>query len=174
MARNYGLPRVEAEGRIVADPELKYNNSGKPWATFTIVQSSRRLNRDTNEWEDVNTTYLDCVANDELADNIAATLLKGTHSFVRGRLRQRDYTTQAGEKRRVFELLVDSAGPLLDRATASVTKGGTGGPAGGGWANSGNGSQPAYGSTQGGGFGSQPAPAPEQPGFGAFDDEQPF
>ena len=37
-----------------------------------------------------------------------------------GRLRQRSYETQDGDKRTVYELHVDEAGPALSRATAKV------------------------------------------------------
>jgi len=43
-------------------------------------------------------------------------------AIVTGRLRQRSYETQEGEKRTVYELQVDEAGPSLRNATAKVTK----------------------------------------------------
>ena len=56
-------------------------------------------------------------------------------AIVTGRLRQRSYETQEGEKRTVYELQVDEAGPSLRNATAKVTKAartGNGQPAGDG------------------------------------------
>ena len=46
----------------------------------------------------------------------------GMRAIVTGRLRQRSYETQEGEKRTVYELQVDEAGPSLRNATAAVTK----------------------------------------------------
>ena len=43
-------------------------------------------------------------------------------AIVTGRLRQRSYETNEGEKRTVYELQVDEAGPSLRNATAKVTK----------------------------------------------------
>ena len=43
-------------------------------------------------------------------------------AIVTGRLRQRSYETKEGEKRTVYELQVDEAGPSLRNATAKVTK----------------------------------------------------
>jgi single-strand DNA-binding protein len=43
-------------------------------------------------------------------------------AIVTGRLRQRSYETREGEKRTVYELRADEAGPALSRATAKVTK----------------------------------------------------
>jgi single-strand DNA-binding protein len=56
-------------------------------------------------------------------------------AIVTGRLRQRAYETKEGEKRTVYELQVDEAGPSLRNATAKVTKTtrtGNGQPAGDG------------------------------------------
>jgi single-strand DNA-binding protein len=39
-----------------------------------------------------------------------------------GRLRQRSYEAQDGDKRTVYELHVDEAGPALSRATAKVAR----------------------------------------------------
>jgi single-strand DNA-binding protein len=43
-------------------------------------------------------------------------------AIVTGRLQQRSYETKEGEKRTVYELQVDEAGPSLRNATAKVTK----------------------------------------------------
>ena len=58
----------------------------------------------------------------QLAEHITESLEKGTKAIVTGRLRQRSYETKEGEKRTVYELQVDEAGPALSRATAKVTK----------------------------------------------------
>ncbi len=173
MARNFGLPRVTAEGNLTADPELRFTNSGKPFATFTIAATERTFDRQSNEWKDGDSAFLSCIVWGDQAQHAADSLTRGTNVFAAGKLRQRKYETKDGDKRTAWELIVDSIGPLLDRATASVTKvsNNGGGPAGGGWANTGSGSQPSYGNAEGGGWA---APADGQQAFSAFDDEQPF
>ncbi|GAB3910670.1 hypothetical protein GCM10027612_86960 [Microbispora bryophytorum subsp. camponoti] len=42
--------------------------------------------------------------------------------IVQGRLRQRTYETEPGDKRTVYELEVDEVGPSLRFATMTVTK----------------------------------------------------
>ncbi len=176
--KNPGLPITFIEGRLTADPELKVTGSGKQLASFTIAAGERRLNKDTNEWEDGNQLFLRCTAWDELATNVAASLHRGDPVIARVRVFQRAYETQDGEKRTSFEGTVDSIGVTLDRHTVSATKAGqSGGPAGGGWAAPGHGSTPQYGQTEGGGFdGGSAWPPAAQPGSGlpGFDDEQPF
>jgi single-strand DNA-binding protein len=101
--------------------------------------------------------------------------------IVQGRLTQRSYADNQGQQRTSLDLDVEEVGPSLRFATVAVSRAGTG-PAGGGYAKTGNGAQPTYGQTEGGGYG-QPAwgsPAAqqqageEQQSPGGFDDEQPF
>ena len=74
------------------------------------------------EWKDGDTLFLTCQVWRQAAENAAETLRRGMRAIVTGRLRQRSYETQEGEKRTVYELQVDEAGPSLRNATAQVTK----------------------------------------------------
>ncbi|WP_449278020.1 single-stranded DNA-binding protein [Leucobacter sp. GX24907] len=176
-----GEPQITIIGSLGADPEPRVSQAGRSWVTFNVASAPRVKNRETDQWEDGETIWFNCRAYGEYADNIAASLTKGTRVIVQGRLSQRAYTDKQGNPRTSLDLEVDEIGPALRWATASVTRGGNG-PAGGGYAKTGNGQQPAYGNTQGGGYGQgQPAwgsPAAQQDegqqSFGSFDDEQPF
>jgi single-strand DNA-binding protein len=92
--------------------------------------------------------------------------------IVTGRLQQRSYETQQGEKRSVVEIVADEIGPSLRWATAQVERtqrsdgGGQGGYQGGGGGNAGGNSGGGY---QGGGnAGGRNAPDP------VYGDEEPF
>lgn len=127
-------------GNLTRDPELRTLNNGSTVANFTIASSERRFNRDTNQWEDGDTLFLNCSAWDTshapLASNIANSLAKGMTVIAQGRLTQRTYETENHEKRTVVELRVDQIGPSLRRTTAQVARqqnsagGGFGQPAG--------------------------------------------
>ena len=178
-----GEPQITITGALGADPESRVSQAGKAWVTFSVASAPRVKNRDTGDWEDGETIWFNCRAYGDVADNIAASLAKGTRVIVQGRLSQRAYTDKQGNPRTSLDLEVEEVGPTLRWATASVTRGG-GGPAGGGYAKTGNGSQPSYGQTEGGGYGQgQPAwgsPAAQQQAgegqqpFDGFDGEQPF
>ena len=101
------LPRINATGNLVADPELKHTPNGAAVANFRIACGSRRKNRDTNEWEDGDTTFLTINAWKGLAENIAGQFTKGQKITVDGRLKQRTYQTKEGENRTVFEVEAD-------------------------------------------------------------------
>lgn len=129
-------------GNLTRDPELRTLNNGSTVVNFTIASSERRFNRDTNQWEDGDTLFLNCSAWDSshapLASNIANSLAKGMTVIAQGRLAQRSYQAQDGTQRTVVELRVDQIGPSLRRATAQVARqqnsnggfGGFGQPAG--------------------------------------------
>ena len=54
-----------------------------------------------------------------LAENAAESLTRGTRVVVTGRLKQRSWETQEGEKRTVIEIEADDVGPSLRWATAA-------------------------------------------------------
>jgi single-strand DNA-binding protein len=73
------------------------------------------------EWKDGDSLFLTCQAWRQLGEHIAESLEKGMRAIITGRLRQRSYETREGEKRTVYEVQVDEAGPALSKATAKVT-----------------------------------------------------
>lgn len=108
-------------GNLTADPSLRYTPSGQAQCGFSIAVSRRWQNRQTQEWEE-QTSFFNCTAWGTLAENIAESLAKGNRVLVTGRLEQRSWETDAGEKRSVVEIVADSVGPDLRWATAQVVK----------------------------------------------------
>jgi single-strand DNA-binding protein len=142
-------------GNLVNDPELRFTASGQPVATFRVASTPRIRDNSTGEWKDGDSLFLTCNVWRQMAENCAESLQRGMRVIVSGRLRQRNYETQQGEKRTVYEIEADDVGPSLLRASAKVTKatraGGDGG-FGGGTSGGGNpaGGSPAAGSPAGG------------------------
>jgi single-strand DNA-binding protein len=85
-----------------------------------------------------------------MAENVAESIGKGTRVVVTGRLEQRSWETEQGEKRTVVEIAADEVAPSLRWATATVNRnerrGGDGGGPGGG----GGGRAPSPGPSGGG------------------------
>ena len=123
-------------GNLVADPELRYINSGAAVVNFTVAQTPRIYNKTTNEWTDGEALFMRCSLWREAAENVTQSLHKGARVIVTGKLKQRSYEKD-GDKRTTVELEVEEIGPSLKYATAEVTKTGrTGGAkpvAAGGW-----------------------------------------
>ena len=118
-------------GNLVDDPELRFTPSGAAVAKFRVASTPRYLDKQTNEWKDGESLFLQCQIWRQAAENVAESLTKGMRVILSGRLKQRSYETKEGEKRTVFEVEVDEVGPSLRNATAKVTKAMRAGGAGG-------------------------------------------
>ncbi len=118
-------------GNLVNDPELRFTASGQPVATFRVASTPRFRDNSTGEWKDGDSLFLTCNVWRQMAENVAESLQRGMRVIVNGRLRQRNYETQQGEKRTVYEIEVDDVGPSLLRASAKVTRATRGGGDGG-------------------------------------------
>lgn len=107
-------------GNLTGDPELRFTNSGKAVASFSVAVNRRWTGADGSEQEE--TSFFDVVAWDRLGENIAESLGKGDRVIVDGRLSQRSWETDAGEKRYKIEIQADEVAPSLRWATASVSR----------------------------------------------------
>lgn len=109
-------------GNLTAAPELRFTQSGLAVANFTIAATPRTFDRKAGEFRDGDPLFLRASAWRELAEHINESLRKGMRVIATGRLRQRSYENDRGEKHTVIELEVDEIGPSLRYATAEVTK----------------------------------------------------
>ena len=146
---------VTLVGNITRDPELRFTPSGQPTATFGLAVNRRWQNKQSNEWEEA-TSFFDVVCWREMAENATESLQKGSRVIVTGRLEQRSWETDNGDKRSKVEVVADEIGPSLRWATAEITKNDRRGPDGGG-----------------GGGGGGGRPVPNEPAGGGYD-EEPF
>jgi single-strand DNA-binding protein len=110
---------VTLVGNITRDPELRFTPSGQAIATFGIAVN-RRFQRN-GQWEE-QTSFFNITAWGTLGENASNSLQKGSRIIVNGRLEQRSWETQEGEKRSVVEVVADEIGPSLRWATAEITK----------------------------------------------------
>ena len=109
---------VTLRGRLTADPDMKFSSSGKPFARFSVVTSRRFKNERTGDWEDRDTTFWECVAFGQLAENIAESLRKGTAVIVTGTAASEEWEDKNGQKRRTTKVTVEDAAPSLRWASA--------------------------------------------------------
>ena len=137
---------ITVVGNITRDPELRFTTGGRAVANFGIAVNRRyQVN---NEWQE-QTSFFDVVAWAQLGENAAASLSKGARVIVNGRLEQRSWETQDGEKRSKVEIIADEIGPSLRWATApGVRTHRTGG--GGGDRSCGGGGRPVENQPYGG------------------------
>jgi single-strand DNA-binding protein len=91
------------EAAVVRVPELRFAQSGKAWMTMRVVAKDRRRGAN-GQWEDGDATFLDVIAFDKQAENIAETITEtGTTVLVVGDLEQHEYEKD-GEKRTVYRV----------------------------------------------------------------------
>src|SRR4029079_9757456 len=111
---------VTLVGNITRDPELRFTASGLATASFGLAVNRRRQNQ-SGDWEE-QTSFFNVVCWRDQAENVSGSLVKGARVLVTGRLEQRSYQTQEGEKRSVIEVIADEIGPSLRWATCDVKK----------------------------------------------------
>src|SRR5712692_4603589 len=143
---------VTIVGNLTRDPEIRYTTGGAAKASFGVAVSRRWQNRQSQEWEE-RVSFFNVVCWREMAENVSESLAKGSRVVVNGRLEQRSWETENGEKRSVVEIVADDVGPSLRWATAQITRNERrgGGDFGGGSGSGGSGG----GGTGGGGGGRQ-------------------
>lgn len=118
-----GETAITIIGNLVAPPELRFTASGVAVVNFRVASTPRVFDKATNEWKDGDSLFLSCSAWRQLAENIGESALdKGDKVIVSGRLRQRSFETNSGEKRTVYEVDVEDMGPSLARNVAKVQR----------------------------------------------------
>jgi single-strand DNA-binding protein len=132
-------------GNVTRDPELRFTPSGAANASFGVAVNRRWRDQQSQEFrEEVSFFNVKCWR--ELADNVSESLAKGSRVIVTGRLEQRSWEDQDGNKKSVVEIVADEVGPSLRWASAQITKNERRSPDGGG--GGGSGSAPSGGSTR--------------------------
>jgi single-strand DNA-binding protein len=112
---------ITVVGNVTRDPELKFLNSGQAALRLSIAVNRRWQNRQTQEWEE-RVSYFEVVGYGAMAENAANSLQKGARVVINGRLEQRSWETENGDKRSIVEINADEIAPSLRFATAVVTK----------------------------------------------------
>jgi single-strand DNA-binding protein len=107
-------------GNLVDDPELRFTPSGVAMAKIRMAVNRRWRGQD-GEWQE-NTSFFTGTVWREQAEQAAESLQKGARVIVTGRLEQRSWETEQGDKRSVVEVQIDEIGPSLRWATATVNK----------------------------------------------------
>jgi single-strand DNA-binding protein len=113
--------QVSVVGNLTRDPELRFTPTGQPVANFGVAVNRKWQNRQTNEWEEA-TSFFDVVCWGTLGENCAQSLTRGTRVIVSGRLDQRSWEGQEGEKRSKVEIVADEVSPSLRFATVKIEK----------------------------------------------------
>ncbi|MCU0845279.1 MAG: single-stranded DNA-binding protein [Spirochaetes bacterium] len=99
------INRVMLIGRMVRDPELKYTQGGSSVTNFSIANNrSYTVSGEKKEM----VSFFNCVAWAKTGEVIAQYCKKGQRIAIEGRLQQRSWDDQSGNKRSTVEIVVEN------------------------------------------------------------------
>ena len=90
-------------GNLTKEPKLRYLPNGTPVCNFNIAVN--RVYTDSNGEKQEDVTFVDVVAWQRLAEVCGEYLSKGKPVFIEGRLQQRSWETDDGQKRYKLEVV---------------------------------------------------------------------
>ena len=96
------LPQVTVVGNLTADAQLRTTNTGRSLTRLRVATNERRKT-EAGEWVDGDVCFLDITVWRN-AEDVSRDFLKGDRVIIVGTLRQRDYSTESGEKRTAYEV----------------------------------------------------------------------
>lgn len=97
------MNKVILTGHIARDPEVRYTQSGKAVATFSLAVD-RRFAQEGQPTAD----FIPCVAWGKTAETIGQYCSKGKKIGVEGRMQVRSYEAKDGGKRYATDVIMDS------------------------------------------------------------------
>ena len=117
-----GFNKVVLIGNLTRNPELRYTPSGTPVANFGLAVN-RRFKQADDQKEEV--CYIDIVVFGKQAEHCGQYLNKGDGAIIDGRLQQRRWETDDGQRRSKHEVVAQSVTFLPKRQgqTSDMTGG---------------------------------------------------
>ena len=126
-----GLPVITVEGRLGADPDLRFLPSGVAVCNFSIVSQDRRKS-DAGDWEDAgDPLWIRVAAFRTLGENAAESLAKGDLVIVVGKLSNRKWEDKEGGTRYSLEMNAYNIGASVQFRTIKHSAGHRNGGQGG-------------------------------------------
>ena len=107
-------------GNLTRNPELRYTPSGTPVANFGLAVN-RRFKQADDQKEEV--CYIDIVVFGKQAEHCGQYLSKGDGAIIDGRLQQRRWETDDGQRRSKHEVVAQSVTFLPKRQGQSPDSG---------------------------------------------------
>lgn len=110
------LNKVFLMGNLTRDPELRHTAQGTSVANFSIAVNRSFKGSDGDFKKETN--YFNIIVWGKSGENCQKYLSKGRPVLVEGRLQNRSYETQDGQKRTVTEIVADNVQFLGGRSDA--------------------------------------------------------
>jgi single-strand DNA-binding protein len=114
--------QVYLAGYVATEPKFRKVAGDVSSAKLRIAYTARRQNKETGEWTDGATTFVNIQCWRQLADNVTMCLRKGEPVLVMGRLHIRRYEDTEGNPRTAVEVEASSVGHDLARGVAHFSR----------------------------------------------------
>ena len=102
---------ITVRGYVTAEPKMwQRTPEQSPVATIRVGSTPRKLNRETGEWQDGETSYYSVKCWRKLAENVHGSLRKGDMVIVRGKVFTRSWLDDQQRVRMEVQIEADSVG----------------------------------------------------------------
>jgi len=102
---------ITVRGYVTAEPRMwQPTPTQAPVATIRVGSTPRKLNRETGEWQDGETSYYSVKCWRKLAENVHGSLRKGDMVIVRGKVYTRSWLDDQQRVRMEVQIEADSVG----------------------------------------------------------------
>ena len=112
------LPMAYGEYGIVKEPDMRFSNSGKAWLMVRCVAKDRK--QENGSWVDGDPTFIDIVVFGKQAENLYESAGKGDTILVSGKLVQKQWEDNEGNKRSSYQSTADQVGVSVRWAPAKT------------------------------------------------------
>ncbi len=113
--------QIYLAGFVATQPTRKING-GKVSASMRVAFTPRWISRETGEWSDGPTSFVNVTCWRALAENVVVSLRKGEPVLIMGRLRVRRYDDKEGVARTAVEVEASSIGHDLTRGVSAFSR----------------------------------------------------
>src|SRR5690348_10143657 len=114
--------QVTVAGYVAIDPKFKKVAGDISSAKLRVAYTARRRDKETGEWSDGPTSFVNIQCWRTLADNVRVSVRKGEPVLVMGRLQIRRFEDHEGAARTAVEIEAMSIGHDLTRGVAQFSR----------------------------------------------------
>jgi single-strand DNA-binding protein len=108
------LLKTQGVVRIATDIELRYLESGKAVARFSVVSSDKYKTQSGEQKEE--TCFINCVCWGKLGEILNQYCKKGSQIYIDGKIKQENWTDQNGGKRSKHSITIENMTMLDSQA----------------------------------------------------------
>jgi single-strand DNA-binding protein len=108
-------------GNVVDEPRTRTTQNGHRVSNFRVASTSRRFDREKQQYEDNQTLYVNITTWRAMAENVGASIHKGQPVIVTGRYYMREYRVEE-QVRTSYELEATAVGHDLSRGVTTFER----------------------------------------------------